>query len=338
MNDPRQALLHWFDDAHNASIDPNIRAGFSGAQVWKVEHQGASWALRQWPERITAERAAGVHDFQRDVARLGFPVPALRRSPLGNTLAQIEGRLWEIATWLPGAADYWERPTPAKLKAALAILARLHLATEPFIPKNLAWWPKPLDPSPALRRRASRLEQLLTEELRAIERAIGRAKASPRLELAREAIALAERAASPLADEAPRWWDEPLPLGWCLRDVWHDHILFTGESVTGLLDLAAFGFDAYAGDVARLLGSMVQDDRPDWGAGLEAYGDVRPLAAAEIEAARFFDASGTVISAVNWIHWLFRVPSPLPATVDKVAGFERFKRLVGRLRVLAESR
>jgi Ser/Thr protein kinase RdoA (MazF antagonist) len=337
MTEPRQALFHWFDDAAQARFDPAVHTGFSGAQVWKAEHRGTGWALRKWPERAVAGRVAGIHDFQRLVAYLGFPVPAPRRSPLGNTVAQIDGALWEVANWLPGAADYWTHSSPEKLSAALSILARLHVATERFIPKDLTWWPESIDASPALRRRGSRLEQLLTQELRVLERCLRQAGSNERLELARQAVVMAERAALPLADEAPRWWDERLPLGWCLRDVWHDHILFTGDAVTGLLDLAALGFDAYAGDIARLLGSLVGDDRQGWDVGLKAYESIRPLAPAELEAIRFFDASGTVISTVNWIHWLFRVPSPLPPTVDRAAGFERFKRLVKRLRVLVDS-
>ena len=63
----------------------------------------------------------------------------------------------------------------------------------------------------------------------------------------------------------------------CLRDIWHDHVLFTGDKVTGMIDFGAVDIDTPATDIARLVGSLVGDDAAGWQSGIAAYSDVRPL-------------------------------------------------------------
>ena len=71
--------------------------------------------------------------------------------------------------------------------------------------------------------------------------------------------------------------DASFALQPCLVDVWHDHVLFTGEEVTGVVDYAAMRLDVPHADLARLLGSLVEDDEAGWRAGLEAYGRWLPV-------------------------------------------------------------
>lgn len=42
----------------------------------------------------------------------------------------------------------------------------------------------------------------------------------------------------------------------CIRDIWHDHVLFDGDRVTGLIDFGAMQIDTPATDIARLVGSL----------------------------------------------------------------------------------
>src|SRR5205807_3808434 len=48
--------------------------------------------------------------------------------------------------------------------------------------------------------------------------------------------------------------DISLPLQPCIRDIWHDHVLFTANDVTGVIDFGAVDMDTPATDIARLLG------------------------------------------------------------------------------------
>jgi Ser/Thr protein kinase RdoA (MazF antagonist) len=90
----------------------------------------------------------------------------------------------------------------------------------------------------------------------------------------------------------------------CLRDIWHDHVLFTGDRVTGLVDFGALRWETVAGDLARLLGSLVGDDRSAWQQGLAAYQEVRPLEPAEAALVEIFDASGVLLGGLQWIRWI----------------------------------
>jgi Ser/Thr protein kinase RdoA (MazF antagonist) len=127
--------------------------------------------------------------------------------------------------------------------------------------------------------------------------------------------------------------DVSLAMQPCLRDVWHGNVLFTGDQVTGLVDFGAMGVETPAGDVARLLGSMADDNLGDWRPGLEAYTTVRPLSPDELRAAAALDASGTVLAGCNWITWIYIEGRQFESRQQVI---ERFGRLLERLGVLVE--
>jgi homoserine kinase type II len=103
-----------------------------------------------------------------------------------------------------------------------------------------------------------------------------------------------------------RWTNRMWPLQPCLCDVWHDHILFEGERLTGLVDYGALKADAVVVDVARLLGSLVADDGASWELGLKAYRAVGPFSAEEEDLAHDLDVTGTALGLANWLRWVYR--------------------------------
>jgi len=102
------------------------------------------------------------------------------------------------------------------------------------------------------------------------------------------------------------WTGRPCALHPCLCDVWHDHVLFEGDAVSGILDYGSVKVDHPAADLARLLGSLVGDDAAGWAAGLDAYGSLRPLSPDEQALARALDRTGVILAAANWLKWLYR--------------------------------
>ena len=87
----------------------------------------------------------------------------------------------------------------------------------------------------------------------------------------------------------------------CLCDVWHDHVLFEGDAVTGLVDYGGVKVDNVATDLARLLGSLAGDDPVLRDAGLRAYSRLRPLSLAEEALVPVLDRTGTLLGIANWL-------------------------------------
>jgi Ser/Thr protein kinase RdoA (MazF antagonist) len=124
------------------------------------------------------------------------------------------------------------------------------------------------------------------------------------------------------------WQGVPWVLQPCLRDVWHDHLLFQGDALTGLVDYAAAGIDAVAVDLARMLGSLIEDEEDQWAGALEAYREVRELSPEEEQFARVLDRTGVVAGIVRWMRWL---DEPVRAEADVARVARRLEELVRRV-------
>src|SRR5262249_2305958 len=238
----------------------------------------------------------------------------------GRRVVEAEGGVWDLTQWMPGAADFHDSPADARLLAAVEALARLHEAlgrlssAEPM-------------PCPAVERRWRTLlewEKLTASGWRPLP--VAGDRVGPHAQAAWTRLpALIPRSLAALA----RWRTEPVPVQPCLCDVWHDHVLFTGDRVTGLIDYGAAKVDHVAVDLARLLGSVVGDDEKNWAIALRAYRKVRPLAAEEEELAHFLDETGTVLSVANWLRWLCHGERQIE---DRSAAAERLRVLAERMR------
>ena len=125
------------------------------------------------------------------------------------------------------------------------------------------------------------------------------------------------------------WAARPVPLQLCLRDVWHDHVLFTGNRVTGIIDYGAVGIDHPAVDLARLLGDLVgtEPERVRRGVGLyHAAGGRADVDAGFVLAL----ADGGLVGGV--LRWRDQLAAGVP--VGPV-GLGRFRTLVSRLETRA---
>ncbi|RIK71821.1 MAG: hypothetical protein DCC67_20115 [Planctomycetota bacterium] len=335
MDDPQRILSRWLPDVPAAAAEPLAAGGFSGARLWRVRWQGEAFALRRWPAGgPAADRLAAIDALQLHLAECGLPAPRPVVRSDGAMSVFDDGSWWSLGQWLPGAADYWTNPREAKLRAALSMLARFHLAAAAFQPGGAARVVAP-QPSPALQRRSTRLAELAGGGLTDLVRRVDRCPPGDETSLAREVLQLVHRVVPRLRVELAAHGRMPLPVQWRLGDIWHDHVLFTGDEVTGVVDFGAASIDSPAGDVARLMGSLAADDAAAWRVGLAAYAAVRPLSLAEQQAVRLFDSTGVVIAAVNWVDWLFLNSLPASVPVNRQLAFERLRRLATRLQCLA---
>jgi Ser/Thr protein kinase RdoA (MazF antagonist) len=269
--------------------------GFSGARLWRVE----GFCLRAWPpDDSFPARLDHIHQLMTQARDAGLTfVPRLERAADGSSCIEHGGRWWELVEWLPGRADYCDRPTTARLQAACCALARLHVMWGRGSVRT--------DVCPAVQRRFDSLRQW--HELRTGGwDPLTVVTASDRLRsLTERAVAVLARRLASIQPWLTPWAEPRWPLQPCLCDVWHDHLLFEEDRLTGLIDYGSVKLDHVAADLARLLGSLVEDDDEGWHVGLTAYRSVRPLSAEEAELARTLDRTGTVLGVANWLRWLY---------------------------------
>ena len=293
------SVLNHYPDVVIRQVEPLQGAGgFSGAAFWRISTSKAQLCLRRWPrEHPTQTQLQAIHDVLYHAFANGFrklPVPL--RSQNGQAFLTADGHFWELAPWLPGVADFDAHPSPERLDAAMLALAQFHRSVE-------ALALRPGSP-PGITNRREQLSQLCATGTSELMPAIERMEPSEfqwRLAIILSSFDQnAARVQSLLAVashvRAPR---QP-----CIRDIWHDHVLFQGEEVSGIVDFGALQSDHVACDISRLLGSLVGGDREDWTRGLAAYQVLRPLTADELMLVDAYDQSTVLLSGMNWIQWL----------------------------------
>jgi Ser/Thr protein kinase RdoA (MazF antagonist) len=280
------------------------RGGFSRARLWRGEGAAGAFCLRAWPAHTTADRVRGLHRIMQHARGqdLDF-VPAVFASGNGDTVVETAGGVWELTQWLTGRADFAEHPRAARLEAACEALARLHRAWEAFT--------TPAEPCPAVRRRLQVLadwQDLLASGWRP------RPSADPCLD---PVGPLAERAwrglptwLQTVSRSLGPWVDFRSPVQPCLCDLWHDHLLYEGDRLVGLVDYGAVKADLVAVDLSRMLGSLVGDDLQGWELGLRSYRRVRDLDGNQERLARVLDRTGVILGITNWLRWLYHENRP----------------------------
>lgn len=325
-------------DRQSAIRNPqSITPGFSGARVWRVETPAGACCLRAMPEApVEFSRLRGLHRLLAHVHSAGVEQVAvpLTRSD-GATFCTRDNFVWQLEPWMPGSADFWCHPSEARLTSAMHCLARWHMAAAEFCASHdeRSWFfVAAAACSPGLAERSQRFANWNAAACDAIERRLAADDWTDFRDLGRRIVASYRRVAPAIVRDLELAAHVSVPLQPCLRDVWHDHVLFTGEEVTGLIDAHACRSDSVATDLARLLGSLLADDRLRWDAALAAYEQLRPLSIDERGLVELFDASGVALSGLTWLEWRYLQKRQF-AEPDRV--LERLELLRRRLDTLA---
>lgn len=320
--------------------------GFSGARFWRVQCAAGEFCLRRWPaEHPSDQQLAVIHAILGWAGQRGCDfIPVPRPTRQGSTVVAWERGRWELSPWMPGKADYRECPSRSKLEAAMQALAAFHRAVADFAWPNDSLSASRLGSagegargaSPGLAQRRQKLRRWsagLLGEVRAILAQAGWPDLVPWAERALDLVTHAIGPVQALVEQAATLAVRLQP---CLGDVWHDHVLFVGERVTGLVDFGSMRFDAVACDLARLLGSLVLDEPAGWQAGLSAYEVVAgPLEPVQRHLIEVFDRSTVVLAPLNWIEWIFVQGRQFE---NRLAIVDRMRHWVGRLEVAARGR
>ncbi len=329
-----QSVLRAFPAArHSQRIEPLGGAGgFSGAQFWRVKTEQAVLALRCWPRpHPTPQRLRFLHALLRHVYEQGVRcVPVPLRTAMGESWVECAGHLWDLTPWLPGTAAEAQRPEPLRLQAAMATLAEFHQAAASF-PE----FSRQTGPSPGLAARREQLDRLLREGTEQLQAALAPEVWPEGVPLAQRIVQLFPLTAPAISRQLHRASELRGPIQICLRDVWREHVLFTGNQVSGLIDFGAARPETPAADVARLLGSLAGDETWAWEQGLRAYEEVRSLSTVERELIPIFDRTTVLLAGLNWIEWIFverrqfSDRAPIARRLEHFA--ERLARLPGKL-------
>jgi len=297
------ALLACFPAAYQPS---QIRAlqnagGYSGAQFWKLDTSAGPCCLRRWPQEANRARLKWIHEVVVQAGSAGLPeIPVPLVNVQGQRLTHWQQYDWELSPWMPGTANFHQEPSDEKLLAAMHVLARFHLATVRCGDSQR----RPPETAPGVQQRLHRLQQFQEVNEAAFSQAVAGVTWPGWLARAERVRALFTRVQSQIAAELKQAAQTKVRLQPCLRDIWHDHILFSGDRVTGLIDFGAMRMETVAGDLARLLGSLVGDNPQRWQLGLAGYEEVRHLDAAERALIGVYDRSAITLSGMNWLWWL----------------------------------
>jgi homoserine kinase type II len=307
MYDIQSLLAAYPADCQPTQIEPlGSAGGMSGAQFWRLTTQLGRLALRRWPAEFPQpDRLRFIHAVIRHAAARGcdfLPVPVTTRR--GESFVEYGGQRWELAPWIPGKADYCDYPSVERLRAAMRALARFHVAVADYRCERMEW----VNRAPAPVRHVSRLRDLTPARIRELSDAISD-RTWPELATLARAFVGNLPAAIPEAIRRLEPFDQTaLRMQPCLRDVWHDHVLFTGDKLTGLVDFGAVDIDTPSTDIARLLGSLATSNLnrlQTWDEGLAAYNAIRLLSNDEVRVARALDSSSPILAGCNWIRWIF---------------------------------
>ena len=344
--------------------------GFSGALIVRIKCPNGSFCLRGWPSNsLPRQRILGLHRllahvFQQGVTQVAVPVAAID----GTTLVEFQGSDWQLEPWMPGIADFHHNPTNSKLRAAMQCLAGFHRATARFEahPEEQNWFGSLHDaPSPAVVDRFQKIEWWNNGRLAEVQARIASQPSvaglpqpkflngPPRLmrasgahhslkdsnadefsSIGKRLIDLYQRAAPRIAAELRMAADLRFQLQPCLRDIWHDHVLFTGDEVTGLIDASACRMENVASDLSRLLGSFVGDDHDGWDNALDAYQQFRSLTLDERALVTILDRSSVLLSGMTWLDRRFLQQQRF---ANPTAVVDRLRRILVRLEILAAS-
>lgn len=270
--------------------------GLSGSRLWRYPSGLGTLLARAWPADGPPRSALEeIHGWLGESADLGF-IPAPLRGLDGRTLYGHAGRLWEVTPWLPGTAEAGHPPPADRVRAAFVALAAFHQRLSRH---------QSAGPSPGLQARLKELTGWLGSGFSAVETLLALRRDDPLCDAARRWVEAARARAPYAVDGLTRGAGVTVVRQPCLRDVRPEHVLFTGGTVTGLVDFGAMGVDTVAADLARLLSEWTLGTPSARNAALAAYESVRPLAPEETALIEVFERSSAVLVGGHWVRWHF---------------------------------
>jgi len=204
---------------------------------WRLVTTRGAFAVKLLRDASPAE-VRGQHRLLPLLAERGLPVPPVRRTRDGDSLAEVDGEWYAMTGWLPGAHRRGPGLSPPACRALGELLGSLHAALRDLRPQA----PPSLPDDP---RRAEDAVAALDRYAR---------YAAPRRDdfdvFASAEIAWRRRLLHRVREQRPPT-RAVRPVGWTHGDLNDLNLLFVGETVSGLLDWDRLGLRPYGLEVVR---------------------------------------------------------------------------------------
>ncbi|GAC1608573.1 MAG: homoserine kinase [Ramlibacter sp.] len=256
-------------------------------------------------ERLSPVQLPFYLRLMKHLARRGIPVPEPHAVPAGqpdDLLLRVSGKPAAVVDRLRGHSEL--APTAQHCAAVGAMLARMHLAARDFPLsqpnlRGLAWW---------------------NETVPVVLPYVEPAQAT----LLRSELAFQNHIAASSAYAA-------LPHGPVHADLFRDNVMFDGGELSGFFDFYFAGIDCWLFDVAVCLNDWCVDlasgthDATRSDSFLQAYGSVRPFAAAERQLLPAMLRAGALRF---WISRLWDFHLPREAALLKAHDPSHFERVL----------
>lgn len=364
----RTLLIEFGIDPAEATIeDKGNNGGYSGGRIWKITSQSEReqcYCLKQWPTTNGNAEQLGrqknqlllVYKLLKSAANSQYelcalPIPVISKHGLPWTITG--GQVSELQPWLRGRPTFWESPNDDKLIDACRTLAKFHKATESFDTGEVSEGKRILSPEergntfisnrlpptclpsesssqtgspPGIDRRIQFIDELNS----GLRNRIGQlaVRQNPLGQLATNLLQNFDRLHANLRFELSTVKKRSFQLQFCVRDIWHDHLFFVGDKVSGIVDFGAVAKDNIAADLSRMLGSLIGNETSKWETGLQEYSSIRELSDAEMQLISAYDRSTTMLAGMNWLKWILLEKRTFES-LEPIK--ERIERLLNRL-------
>ncbi|MCO8121878.1 phosphotransferase [Stieleria sp. TO1_6] len=263
-------------DLHQIRSVQPMPPGNSGAVLFRCQGDQA-FALRGWPIETAVERVREIHQVISTAARSCTLLPQYASLPPdGPTyLVDRQGRIWELASWLPGQPFPYDA-TFEQIADGAAAIATVHRHLQPIGQSQR--------PAAAIDQRIRRTRQLsdllptlfdINLEGRLNPLVAGEVSTAREL-LRRNWHTSAQRILETLLPQASR----PRGLHYVLRDIHREHALVVGGRISGIIDFDALRVDTPAADLSRWATSFSvfsQDSARTIDCVLAGYFGIQPL-------------------------------------------------------------
>lgn len=338
-------LCNYHDDCAAGSVESlGSAGGFSGAAFWKIHAKNGDFCLRRWPKRYPSlEKLQFIHAVLWQANQEGFRKFSLPVETLEHvTFVADEEHYWQLEPWVKGAADFAAHPTSRRLVSAMVTLAEFHQAVRNFpLPTTRGASSLLLNHEKALLSWGHERFQALEQTIRARGAASDESSEvcflsdlsdSDSLRIANEAtipfplpvrqkkmletISLrilrnVRQLRQALLGQVVRCGNHAVAQQPCLRDIHAGHVFFVKNQVSGFIDFENLQADNVATDVARLLGSLADNNPLLWVLGLTAYQSVRRLEDQELEILHACKKSFVATTALRWLDYIYVQKNPV---------------------------